>query len=631
MKKTRLGLAVSIALVASASHSQEVAIQSLLNYPVPEGYERAYSEQINVDGTDFFRTGFINVKSGDMIDLVLDSDLNELEGIPRSTKERSRISADAQTKINEFLSNTENAFTRSKVELDIGFIVPSIPWEQRKGFTGSVLFDKSSEAVMVQNGAVFDKTSQLEIAEVKKEARVSYTDRKKRVVNTVRDRLVSRLELGSENYELNRNQNSQTFRASLDFEQLKILISDWTDIAYVQLAENPINEIWQAMVGTGVDPHALSRPNHSGTGIGIYQTEPFCADDAWITNYNALDAAPANSNHPRLVSGIMRFVSPDAFIYCREGTQIPTAGEIDGVGGNPQIDIVNISAGLNTSGAYDNRSMNWDNFSYVNDVAVVKSTGNRGNTDGWATSPGLGPNVLAVGNYDDATDTIAATSSFNDPETGSLKPELSAPGETITIPGATVDSGTSLAAPHVAAMAANYLEAAPVLIRQPSAIRAMMLAGAKRTVAGGADRTGIGGADYYQFITGANTTWWNGGNSYFEDQDSADGNDDGWISFSRYLSSNNNDARVVLTWQADGNYIMSNPTNHQSYGANYDFRIFDPNGGYVGGAFSANDNQYEVFSFNPLITGQYRFEIRRLTNTDTDMKFDIAISINYQP
>lgn len=71
MKKTRLGLAVSIALVASASHSQEVAIQSLLNYPVPEGYERAYSEQINVDGTDFFRTGFINVKSGDMIDLVV--------------------------------------------------------------------------------------------------------------------------------------------------------------------------------------------------------------------------------------------------------------------------------------------------------------------------------------------------------------------------------------------------------------------------------------------------------------------------------------------------------------------------------------------------------------------------------
>lgn len=158
-----------------------------------------------------------------------------------------------------------------------------------------------------------------------------------------------------------------------------------------------------------------------------------------------------------------------------------------------------------------------------------------------------------------------------------------------------------------------------------------MLAGAQRTVAGGADRTGIGGADYYQFITGANTTWLNGGNSYFEDQDSADGNDDGWIRFSRYLSSNNNDVRVVLTWQADGNYIMSNPTNHQSYGANYDFRIFDPNGGYVGVAFSANDNQYEVFNFNPLITGQYRFEIRRLTNADTDMKFDIAISINYQP
>jgi len=129
--------------------------------------------------------------------------------------------------------------------------------------------------------------------------------------------------------------------------------------------------------------------------------------------------------------------------------------------------------------------------------------------------------------------------------------------------GATGGIGTSYAAPHVAAMAANYLEAAPVLIRQPAAIRAMMLAGAKRTVAGGADRTGIGGADYYQFSTGATTEWWNGPNSYFEDQDSADGNNDGWIRRSYYLSANNNDVRAVLAWQADGNYIMSNPTDHQ--------------------------------------------------------------------
>lgn len=70
---------------------------------------------------------------------------------------------------------------------------------------------------------------------------------------------------------------------------------------------------------------------------------------------------------------------------------------------------------------------------------------------------------MAVGNYNDATDTIVASSSFNDPETGSLKPELSAPGQNITIPGATGGGGTSYAAPHVAAMAANYLEAAPVL------------------------------------------------------------------------------------------------------------------------------------------------------------------------
>jgi len=451
------------------------------------------------------------------------------------------------------------------------------------------------------------------------------------VVETIRNRLTNRLGLDSRSIKLRTNASSQSFRASLTIDQLQNLRSDLSDVTFVQLAKDPVNEIWQAMAESGVDPHALSRPAHSGTGIGIYMTEPQCASDGWITNYDALDTTPANVNHPQVVSGIMRFVSPDAFIYCREGTVVPTAGEIGGVAGNSQIDIVNISAGLNSFGVYDNGAMVWDNISYANDIPVFKSAGNRGNTDGWVTSPSLGPNVLAVGNYNDATDTIASTSSFNDPQTGALKPELSGPGTNISIPGTTGGSGTSFAAPHVAAMAANFLEATPGLRRQAAAIRAIMIAGAKRPVTGSADAVGVGGADYFQFITGSATRWWNGNNNFFEVQDAADGNDDGWIRFTSFISSANNDVRAVLTWQADGSYIMSNPTNHQSYGANYDFRVFDPNGNYVGGAFQANNDQYEIFNFNPTISGRYRFEIRRLTNADTDMKTDIALSINWQP
>lgn len=352
----------------------------------------------------------------------------------------------------------------------------------------------------------------------------------------------------------------------------------------------------------------------------------------------ALGGLNGTSDHPRTVSFIMRAASPDSHIYCRVqndnngGLLMPTQGDLDGTGGNAPIHVVNISAGLDVSGVYDstnNSSRGWDNFSYANDVPVFKSAGNRGNDSGFVTSPGIGPNSLIIGNYDDSNGTIRSNSSIRDPNTRSLKPELSAPGTTIFVNGENQGSGTSYAAPHVAAMAANYLEAVPSLRLQAAAIRATMIAASKRPVDGAGDRTGIGGADYKQLVSGAYTYWMNGGNGFFDTKDAEDGDDDGWVTRYRYLSSSHYDARLVLTWQSDGDYVFANATDAQPLGSNYDIRVFDPNGAYVGCGCSATD-QYEELSFDPVVSGNYKIEFRRLNNPDSDAKTDVSWSLNWR-
>jgi len=121
----------------------------------------------------------------------------------------------------------------------------------------------------------------------------------------------------------------------------------------------------------------------------------------------------------------------------------------------------------------------------------------------------------------------------------------------------------------------------------------------------------------------------NGDNAYFENRDAADGNDDGWVTRYYNLSSSLSDVRLVLTWQNDGDYVVANSTMPQPLGANYDVRLFDPNGTYIGCGCSLT-NQYEVINFNPSVTGAYKIQFRRLENGDKDGKSDVSWALNWQ-
>lgn len=210
---------------------------------------------------------------------------------------------------------------------------------------------------------------------------------------------------------------------------------------------------------------------------GVQQNHPAFADVAsFYTNSGSTSDSTGHGTH---VTGIVASSNAifrggayglDAIIWARSsGAQSITMSNMNylvtGAVQSPEVVNHSLSYGA-SAGVYSPNDSFYDAFVDTFDVMVTKSAGNFGwGTSTTISSPGAAYNLMTVANMDDLnttsrTDDVRRTSSSTGPVSGSRrKPDITAPGTNILSANSAwateldfvSKSGTSMAAPHVAA------------------------------------------------------------------------------------------------------------------------------------------------------------------------------------
>jgi len=287
-------------------------------------------------------------------------------------------------------------------------------------------------------------------------------------------------------------------------------------------------------------------------------------------------------------------------------------------------DVYNLSWNLRDDGSWDNAYCEYfDSIAYVWDRLPVCAAGNSENTE-YVVSPANAWNVLAVGGiYDRGTadwadDIMYSDSSWINPETPHSdreKPEVCAPADWIktTIAGTSEvppdsdsfgsRSGTSLAAPQVAGIAALLIEKNYSLKNYPALLKAIIMASANHNVEPNPspdrpvdDKEGVGTVNAKAAFDCVDEGWtWSG------DKVEAD------LPFDiPFYAEEGETVRFVISWYAHADYYGSG-----DYGLCADLGL-DIIGGplypwwytWYGGSDSY-DSAWEIVEFTAPYTGNY--------------------------
>jgi len=132
------------------------------------------------------------------------------------------------------------------------------------------------------------------------------------------------------------------------------------------------------------------------------------------------------------------------------------------------IKVVNLSLGISVENLSTPDPLILGATSLVkHGITVVSAAGNSGPARGSITSPGISPYVITVGSVNKTLDGIPNFASRGPTSSGLRKPDVVAPGldiislGTATDKGYTIQSGTSMSAPHVSGIAACLHAAFP--------------------------------------------------------------------------------------------------------------------------------------------------------------------------
>ena len=261
-----------------------------------------------------------------------------------------------------------------------------------------------------------------------------------------------------------------------------------------------------------------------------------------------------------------------------------------------------------------------------------------------------GYNGLTVGNHDDTATAMSGDSVFRNPSSthGDRElPEIAANGTAVTTVGLTM-SGTSMASPAAAGCAALIQNVDGTLKSWPEGCRAILLAGAKRNVAGNtwwqdvtanvdaSDGTGAVDALEAAYITqqrrsrnaAATMRGWDVGTLR-----SADIGSDRRTTFSYSVSVGRGifsprHVKVALAWDSKISTLSIFGINFllgSTLAVDLDLQVFDSGGNQVGYSGSWN-NSYEIAEFQGKPGETYTIKIRRWSGTD-DVWYGIAWTV----
>ncbi|HET6201442.1 MAG TPA: S8 family serine peptidase [Planctomycetota bacterium] len=385
------------------------------------------------------------------------------------------------------------------------------------------------------------------------------------------------------------------------------------------------------------------------TGVGAVATD---IEGGGITNLNRYLPTPilyqmapgAFSSHATAIGGILasdhpldRGVASGATLY---SANLPTseantvAGMDWAVANGTHVANVSLFLGQLSPAILNLSDRAFDYIIRNTGRLMVKSSGNQGGGTGLVTSPGRGFNVLAVGNVDDGdtavwgNDAMSPSSSWVDPATGMQKPEVAAPGTTITSTTLSTPwvgaagTGTSFAAPHAAGTACLLYERDPLLAAWPEAIKAILMASAWHNVEGAAlfsDKDGAGAIH----ALAADRVVQRGANGFVRGiLTPSSFNATGQFDLPFPLERNNR-TRVVLSWDS----VASGPPGYTSdaLAAAFDLYALDPSGGTVASA-SHPFSSFRILDFVPATSGVYTVRLQQTLFTGASEPYAVAVS-----
>ena len=431
-----------------------------------------------------------------------------------------------------------------------------------------------------------------------------------------------------------RSENAPLIVATLP-NRLISALDQRNDVQSVHLERTYQNELNISV--PSIDAQKVWSRGYTGSGVkvgvvesgAIYFGHSNLADGTYCNGTN-----PSPSSHTTGVAGIIASTN-STYKGVAYGAPALLSGNITGTFDDAAVikctdwainngaRVINMSFGVDSSSSLIGLDRYIDYVVRNRYVTIVKSAGNIGGTcsgANYVTSPGKGWNVITVGNYDDkgtssnSDDVISSSSCYEDPTSPNgdrQKPEVAAPGTSITTTYCTssstctgTNSGTSFAAPHVAGCSALLMQRNTTLQSWPESIKAVLMASAVTNLEGStrlSEKDGAGGieCDSADDVVSGAAGVESHGTFYKSD----------FPKTYTFSATAGQTVRVAIGWDSSTNSATSTtaPTT-DVLKADLDLTISSPSGSYVAGS-SSYDNSYEITEFTAPSTGTYSAKV----------------------